>query len=148
MLGTRCVGLIGELHPRLQQKLELPLAPVVFEIDADSLQGRQLPAYHEISKFPAVTRDLALLVKQSVSVQSLIDTFNAQRHDHPACKIMQDIVLFDEYRGKGLAEDQKSLAFRITMQDTQSTLQDDSVDAAMSAFIELVNIKHGAALRK
>ena len=148
MLGSRCVGLMGELHPRLQQKFELPLAPVVFEIDADSLQGRQVPAYHEISKFPAVTRDLALLVKQSVSVQSLIDTFNAQRHDHPACKIMQDIVLFDEYRGKGLAEDQKSLAFRITMQDTQSTLQDDSVDAAMSAFIELVNIKHGAALRK
>ena len=61
---------------------------------------------------------------------------------------MQDIVLFDEYRGKGLAEDQKSLAFRITMQDTQSTLQDDSVDAAMAAFIELVNKKHGAALRK
>jgi phenylalanyl-tRNA synthetase beta chain len=148
MLGSRCVGLMGELHPRLQQKFELPLAPVVFEIDADSLQGRQVPAYHEISKFPAVTRDLALLVKQSVSVQSLIDTFNAQRHDHPACKIMQDIVLFDEYRGKGLAEDQKSLAFRITMQDTQSTLQDDSVDAAMSAFIELVNKKHGAALRK
>jgi phenylalanyl-tRNA synthetase beta chain len=148
MLGSRCVGLIGELHPRLQQKLELPLAPVVFEIDADSLQGRQLPTYQEISKFPAVTRDLALLVKQSVSVQSLIDTFNAQRHDHPACKIMQDIVLFDEYRGKGLAEDQKSLAFRITMQDTQSTLQDDSVDAAMAAFIELVNKKHGAALRK
>ena len=148
MLGSRFVGLIGELHPRLQQKFELPLAPVVFDIDAQSLQGRHLPTYHEISKFPAVTRDLALLVKQSVSVQSLIDTFNAQRQDHPACRIMQDIVLFDEYRGKGLAEDQKSLAFRITMQDTQSTLQDDSVDAAMSAFIDAVNKKHGAALRK
>ncbi|MFM8468209.1 MAG: phenylalanine--tRNA ligase subunit beta [Oxalobacteraceae bacterium] len=148
MLGSECVGWIGELHPRLQQTLELPLAPVVFEIDAVSLQGRQLPTYHEISKFPAVTRDLALLVKQSVSVQSLIDTFNAQRHDHPACRIMQDIVLFDEYRGKGLADDQKSLAFRITMQDTQSTLQDDSVDAAMAAFIDIVNKMHGAALRK
>ena len=61
---------------------------------------------------------------------------------------MQDIVLFDEYRGKGLAEDQKSLAFRITMQDTQSTLQDESVDAAIAAFVDVVNKKHGATLRK
>jgi len=148
IVDGQSVGFIGELHPRLQQKLELPLAPVVFEIDAGCLQQRHLPNYQEISKFPAVTRDLALLVKQSVSVQSLIDTFADQRLVNPACRIMQDIVLFDEYRGKGLAEDQKSLAFRITMQDTQSTLQDDSVEAAMSAFIEVVNNKHGAVLRK
>ena len=141
-------GFIGELHPRLQQSLELPLAPVVFEIDARLLQQRHLPAYLEISKFPAVTRDLALLVKQAVSVQALVDTFDEQRLANPACRIMQDIVLFDEYRGKGLAEDQKSLAFRITMQDTQSTLQDESIEAAVSAFIDVVNKKHGATLRK
>lgn len=141
-------GFIGELHPRLQQTLELPLAPVVFEVDARVLQQRELPAYLEISKFPAVTRDLALLVKQSVNVQDLIDAFTAERFANPACRIMQDIVLFDEYRGKGLAEDQKSLAFRITMQDTQTTLQDESVDAAIAAFVDVVNKKHGAALRK
>jgi phenylalanyl-tRNA synthetase beta chain len=61
---------------------------------------------------------------------------------------MQHIVLFDEYRGKGLAEDEKSLAFRITMQDTESTLQDEPVDAAMAAFIEAVHQKFGAILRK
>ena len=148
IVDGQSAGFIGELHPRLQQKLELPLAPVVFEIDAGCLQQRHLPSYQEISKFPAVTRDLALLVRQSVSVQSLLDTFAEQRLVNPACRIMQDIVLFDEYRGKGLAEDQKSLAFRITMQDTQSTLQDESVEAAMSAFIEVVNNKHGAVLRK
>ncbi len=148
MIEGQWAGFIGELHPRLQQQLELPLAPVVFEIEARCLQQRQLPTYQEISKFPAVTRDLALLVKQSVSVQSLMDVFTEQRLANPACRIMQDIVLFDEYRGKGLADDQKSLAFRITMQDTQSTLQDDSVDAAISAFIEVVNKKHGATLRK
>jgi phenylalanyl-tRNA synthetase beta chain len=61
---------------------------------------------------------------------------------------MQHIVLFDEYRGKGLAEDQKSLAFRMTMQDTQSTLQDESVDTAIAALVEAVQQKHGATLRK
>ena len=142
------VGFIGELHPRLQQSLELPLAPVLFEVEADFLQHKVVPVYAEISKFPAVTRDLALLVKQSLNVQSIFDVFDEQRTESQVCRIMQHIVLFDEYRGKGLLPDEKSLAFRITMQDTQSTLQDDSIDAALGAFIDVVNKKLGATLRK
>ncbi len=147
VLDGKAIGFIGELHPKLQQQLELPLAPVMFEVDAAALQQRQVPAYREISKFPAVTRDLALLVKTTVRVQDIIDTLQAEAQVNPACRIMQHIVLFDEYRGKGLAEDQKSLAFRMTMQDTQSTLQDDSVDAAMVALVDAVSKKHGATLR-
>jgi phenylalanyl-tRNA synthetase beta chain len=60
---------------------------------------------------------------------------------------MQAIVLFDEYRGKGLENDEKSLAFRFTLQDTQTTLQDDQVDCAMAAFVASVDKKHGARLR-
>jgi len=148
ILNGKAIGIIGELHPKLQQQLELPLAPVMFDVDADALQQRQVPAYREISKFPAVTRDLALLVQNTVHVQDIIDTLQAEAQANPACRIMQHIVLFDEYRGKGLAEDQKSLAFRMTMQDTQSTLQDDSVDAAMAALVDAVSKKHGATLRK
>ena len=142
------IGFIGELHPRLQQILELPLAPVIFEVDVQFLQQKSLPSYTEISKFPAVTRDLALLVKQSLNVQSIFDLFEEQRSGNPVCRIMQHIVLFDEYRGKGLLPDEKSLAFRITMQDTQSTLQDESIDDAVSAFLDIVNKKLGATLRK
>ena len=142
------VGVIGELHPALVQSLELPLAPVVFEVDALALQQRSVPTYHEISKFPAVLRDLALLVEQTVSVQALLDTMHQTVASNPACRIMQHIVLFDEYRGKGLPEGQKSLAFRVTMQDTRSTLQDESVDAAMAALAEAVHQKHGATIRK
>jgi phenylalanyl-tRNA synthetase beta chain len=141
-------GFIGELHPRLQQTLELPLAPVLFEVEADFLQQKAVPVYAEISKFPTVTRDLALLVKQSLNVQSIFDVFDEQRTGSQACRILQHIVLFDEYRGKGLHPDEKSLAFRITMQDTQSTLKDDSIDAALGAFIDVVNKKLGATLRK
>ncbi len=148
VLDGKRIGMIGELHPKLQQQLELPLAPVMFEVDAEALQQRQLPAYREISKFPAVVRDLALLVKTSVRVQDIIDTLQAEAQSNPGCRIMQHIVLFDEYRGKGLADDQKSLAFRMTMQDTQSTLQDDTVDAAMAALVDAVCNKHGAMLRK
>jgi phenylalanyl-tRNA synthetase beta chain len=147
LLDGQAIGFIGELHPRWQQKYDLPLAPVVFEVEAFALQQRRTPAYQEISKFPAVTRDIAVGVKQTVAVQDLLDTFLAERQVNPACAIMQAIVLFDEYRGKGLENDEKSLAFRFTLQDTQTTLQDDKVDAAMAAFIASVDKKHGARLR-
>jgi phenylalanyl-tRNA synthetase beta chain len=147
LLDGRPIGVIGELHPRWQQKYDLPLAPVLFEVDADALRAREVPAYQETSKFPAVVRDLALVVKQSVPMQDLMDTFVAERQSNPACDIMQAIVLFDEYRGKGLENDEKSLAFRFTLQDTQTTLQDDKVDAAMAAFIASAENKHGAKLR-
>ncbi|MDR3482242.1 MAG: phenylalanine--tRNA ligase subunit beta [Burkholderiaceae bacterium] len=147
MLDGKAVGFIGELHPRWQQKYDLPLAPVLFELDAVALQARKVPAYNEISKFPAVTRDLALVVKQAVAAQDLIDTFIVEQKTNAACKIMQAIVLFDEYRGKGLENDEKSLAFRFTLQDTQSTLHDDVVNAAMAAFIAAAKNKHGGNIR-
>jgi phenylalanyl-tRNA synthetase beta chain len=147
LLDGVVIGFLGELHPRWQQKYDLPLAPVVFELDVSALQARDVPAYQEISKFPAVTRDIAVVVKQSVPMQDLIDTFVAEQRVNPACAIMQAIVLFDEYRGKGLENDEKSLAFRFTLQDTQTTLQDDKVDAAMAAFVASVDKTHGAKLR-
>jgi phenylalanyl-tRNA synthetase beta chain len=146
-LDGKTIGFIGELHPRLQQKYDLPLAPLVCEVDADALLAREVPAYKEIAKFPAVVRDLAVVVKNVVSVQDLLDTFIGQGKTNPACGIMQAIVLFDEYRGKGLENDEKSLAFRFTLQDTQTTLQDDRVDAAMAAFRAAVEETHGARLR-
>ncbi|SNT21770.1 phenylalanyl-tRNA synthetase beta subunit [Noviherbaspirillum humi] len=147
ILDGKAIGFIGELHPRWQQKYELPLAPVVFEVDADALTARRVPAYQEISKFPAVVRDLAVVVKQSVAAQEVMDTFLSEGKSNPSCGIMQAIVLFDEYRGKGLEIDEKSLAFRFTLQDTQTTLQDDKVDAAMAAFVAAVESKLGAKLR-
>jgi phenylalanyl-tRNA synthetase beta chain len=146
-LDGKLVGLIGELHPRWQQKYDLPLAPVLFEVDIDALQRRTVPAYAEISKFPAVSRDLAFIVKQTLQVQDLIDSFIAEKKANPACGIMQAIVLFDEYRGKGLENDEKSLAFRFTLQDTQTTLHDDLVNAAIEAFKVVAFEKHGAKIR-
>jgi phenylalanyl-tRNA synthetase beta chain len=147
VLEGKAIGFIGELHPRWQQKYDLPLAPVMFEVDAIALQQVGVPVYKEISKFPAVTRDLALVVKQDVAAQDLMDVFVAEKQSNPLCHILQVIVLFDEYRGKGLELDEKSLAFRFTLQDTQTTLQDDLVDAAMAAFIAAAGTRHGARLR-
>jgi phenylalanyl-tRNA synthetase beta chain len=147
MLEGKNIGFIGELHPCWQQKYDLPLAPVLFEVDISALQQIDVPSYKEISKFPAATRDLALVVKQDVSVQDLMDVFVAEKQSNPICHILQVVVLFDEYRGKGLESDEKSLAFRFTLQDTQTTLQDDLVDAAMAAFVAAAGAGPGARLR-
>lgn len=141
------IGFIGELHPRLQQKYDLPLAPIVFEVDVAALQEVKIPVYHEISKFQAVTRDLALVVKQDLPAQDLLDIFANETRSNEVCKIVQAIVLFDEYRGKGLSSDEKSLAFRFSLQDTQNTLQDDRVDAAMAVFLEVAMQRFAARLR-
>lgn len=147
MLDGKIIGFIGELHPRLQQKYELPHAPVLFEVDEAALMSRTVPLRAEISRFPAVFRDLSLVVKQSLGVQEVIDTFKLEKRDNPVCDCMQAIVLFDEYRGAGVALDEKSLAFRFTMQDTQQTLQDERVDRAMAALVDAVTKQHGAKLR-
>lgn len=146
-LAGKAIGFIGELHPRLQQKYDLPLAPVVFEVEISALQTVQVPVYQEISKFQAVSRDLALVVKQDIPAQNLADAFAAEIQKNAACHIVQSVTLFDEYRGKGLAEDEKSLAFRFSLQDTQSTLQDDRVEAAMTALTAAAAAQYAAKLR-
>jgi phenylalanyl-tRNA synthetase beta chain len=143
----KAVGFIGELHPRWLQKYELAQAPVLFEVDAVALQQRPVPKHEDISKFPGATRDLALVVKNSVAAQDLLDAFIAEKQVNPSGKIVQAIVLFDEYRGKGLEADQKSLAFRFSLQDTQTTLQDDMVDALMAAMADAAGRKHSATRR-
>ena len=103
---------------------------------------RSLPAYREISRFPAVTRDIALVVDQVQAVQPLLDTLQAA-----AAKIVRRIDLFDVYQGKGVDTGKKSLAFRVVMQDTEKTLADGEVDAAMVKLIETAAEKFAAKLR-
>ncbi|NVD99534.1 phenylalanine--tRNA ligase subunit beta [Massilia sp. BJB1822] len=146
-LDGKVIGFLGELHPRWLQKYDLPKAPVLFEVDAVALQQRAVPQYAEISKFPGASRDLAVLVKQDVAAQDLLDAFHGAAQAHAAGRIVQAIVLFDEYRGKGLEADEKSLAFRFSLQDTQNTLQDEVVDALMAALADAAVQKHGAKLR-
>jgi len=142
LLDAKPVGWLGELHPRWQQKYELPQAPVLFELDLDALLARQLPQYREVSKFPPVIRDLALVVDESVPAQALLE---AMRGARPA--LVQDLWLFDLYRGKGVEAGKKSLAFRVVMQDTSKTLTDAEAEAAMAQMLQFLEQRVGAKLR-
>ncbi|HEU5435583.1 MAG TPA: phenylalanine--tRNA ligase subunit beta, partial [Telluria sp.] len=146
-LDGKIVGFIGELHPKWLQKYELPQAPVLFEVDALALQQRPVPRHVDISKFPGATRDLAMVVNTAVTAQQMLDVFFKEKATNPSGNIVQAIVLFDEYRGKGLQADEKSLAFRFALQDTQNTLQDDVVDALMQSMAEAAKAQYNAIKR-
>jgi len=143
--GGQDVGVIGELHPQWVQKYELALghgAPVVFEIELAALTSQPLPRYREVSRFPSVVRDLALVLAVDQPLQPLLD---ALREAAPA--IVRDIALFDQYHGRGIETSQKSLAFRIVMQDTEKTLADAEADEAVSRLIAVATQKFGATIR-
>ncbi len=144
--GKTAIGWIGELHPGLQQAYELPQAPVLFELDLDPIRELGLPQPQELSKFPAVQRDLALVVKQQVSAQSLLDVMLASKQN-----FVRTIELFDEFRPKAgsssMADDEKSLAFRVTLLNPNETLQDPQIDAVMAALLGAVEKKCAARLR-
>ncbi|MDO8713072.1 MAG: phenylalanine--tRNA ligase subunit beta [Polynucleobacter sp.] len=144
--GKLDIGWVGELHPGLQQAYELPQAPVLFELDLEAVRNLGIPQPEELSKFPAVQRDLAVVVKQTVSAQSLLDAMNKGKQN-----FVRGIELFDEFKPKpgssSMADDEKSLAFRVTLLNPQETLQDVQIEAVMTALLAALEKNCAARLR-
>ena len=141
-IDGRPAGWIGELHPKWQRKYELPHAPVLFELDAERLLEKGLPRYRGVSKFPPVVRDLAFVLDESVMLDAVLGAMDEVRPAH-----VQSIRLFDLYRGKGMEQGKKSLAFRVVMQDTEKTLTDAEAEAAIARLTEAVASRFGGKLR-
>ena len=141
-LDGKVIGVLGEFHPEWVQKYELQNAPIAFEIELEALLKAQVPSFAEISRQPSAVRDLAVLVDNKLDLQQLLDGLESTK---PA--IVRDIRLFDIYTGKGIESGKKSLAFRIVMQDTQRTLLDVEVDAAVQQLIVYLQQSFAAQLR-
>ena len=142
MLDGAAVGWLGELHPRWQQKYELPQAVALFELEASALMQAPLPRLSQPSRFPMVVRDIALLVDARVSAQQLLDAAEAEKPD-----LVRDLQVFDLYQGSSLPKGRKSLAFRVVMQHTERTLTDAEADAARDALVALWGRVFAASLR-
>ena len=144
----QAVGWLGSLHPRLMQPLELiGQTPVLFELALEPLVRRDVPTYHEFPRFPPAIRDLALVVSDSLPAAEVLADIEALRAEDPLLAALRNVRLFDEYRGKGLENKEKSLAIRFWMQDTQRTLEDAEVDSAMRAIVTRLGQTRGARLR-
>ncbi|WP_028452286.1 phenylalanine--tRNA ligase subunit beta [Chitinilyticum aquatile] len=140
-LDGRCIGVLGELHPRWVQGYELGSAPVLFEIDVAALLNVPRIEAKPHAKFQSVRRDLALLVDESVAVADLLAAFAGLKNP-----LVTAVEIFDVYRGKGLPEGKKSLAFKVLMQDTAKTLTDEEVEVVIAGLIKIAE-KSGAHLR-
>lgn len=141
-LDGRSIGWLGGLHPKWQQQYQLTGGAVLFELELQPLLQMGLPRFSEVAKFPPVRRDLAVVVDDTVPAQALIDAMLEAR-----VPVVTEVGLFDLYRGKGIEQGKKSLAFLVVMQDTQKTLTDDDADAAVAKLIEAMAQKHDAVLR-
>jgi phenylalanyl-tRNA synthetase beta chain len=133
-LGGQPIGVVGELHPRLQQKYELPSAPVVFELVADPLLAGVFPRFRGLSRMPVVRRDYAFIVAEEVPVGRLLEAVRSR-----VPPVVRAVEVFDQYRGKGVEPGKKSLALRIVMQDTDRTLTDSEVEGIVSSIREQLN---------
>jgi phenylalanyl-tRNA synthetase beta chain len=141
LLDGRAIGWIGELHPQWQQQNDLPQAAIWFEVELAALTQGNVPKLANISRFPPVRRDLAVLVDEEMTVQTLLDALQAEKAPN-----VTEVALFDVYRGKGVEQGKKSLAFRVLLQDTQKTLTDNEIEENVSRLVAALQ-RQGAQLR-
>ncbi|MGM0594464.1 MAG: phenylalanine--tRNA ligase subunit beta, partial [Pseudomonadota bacterium] len=137
------VGWIGTLHPRLEKALDLRGSTLIFEISAAALSEKSVPKFMEISKYPAIRRDLAVVVDESVSADAVLDCIS-----RAAPESLKELKLFDLYAGEHIDSGRKSLALGLTLQAQSRTLTDEEVDAAIKTIVTSLGSELGATLRE
>lgn len=135
------IGFMGELHPQWLQKYDLPQAALVFELDLNAVLNTQKVRYQSVSKFQAVRRDLAFVLPEKVIFDDLLRALQSVSSD-----LIQEIRLFDVYRGAGLPENMKSMALKVILQDMNNTLTDEMVEPVIAQLIAAAE-QVGAKLR-
>ncbi|MEM6987054.1 MAG: hypothetical protein AAF499_10990 [Pseudomonadota bacterium] len=141
-VGDQAAGWLGEVHPTHAEALGLAERVVAFELETDALAGRVLPAYRNLSKFPSVRRDLALVMDKAIPVQGLLEV--VKQH---AGATLEELIVFDVYTGVGVRDGCKSVALGLILQDFSRTLSEQDADAVVSRVLENVAKELGATLR-
>ena len=142
VLGDSVIGVMGRLHPMAASELDLPDKTFVAELDLAEVLQRAMPDYHDISRYPEVRRDLAVVLDKQVAASAAVDLVKAAAGEYLA-----DVVVFDLYEGEGVAENEKSLAMGLTFRDQSRTLTDEEVSNALVQVIDSLTEKLGARLR-
>ena len=138
----REVGWIGELHPSLIKELDFTHAPVLFELEIGALAVEK-PQYREISRFPQVRRDLAVVVDETVALSAL-----AERVVLSASSLLCDLRIFDVYRGQGVEAGRKSVALGLIFQDISRTLTDEDVERLIASIVTDLRVSLNARIRE
>jgi len=140
--GDKAIGWLGSIHPQHQRALDLTYRTVVFEIETAAGFESVLPQFAEISKYPAIRRDLALIVDEAVAVDALRDVVRAA-----AGELLRDVSVFSVYRGKQFDKGKKSIALGLHLQDTSRTLTDPEADAIVAQVVDRLTHRFDAVIR-
>jgi len=140
--GRAVIGLLGRLHPAIEHELDLDQPVYLFEIELAALLRGGVPQYTPISRYPAIQRDIALVLDQGTPASSV-----GQCIRNHAGKLLVNLELFDQYQGEHIDFGKKSLAFTLTLQDSSRTLTDVDVDDIMQRVIEGLRDELAAHLR-
>ena len=136
------VGWLGQLHPALEQKYELSSKTYLFEIDMESLINVQDIDVKLPSKFSPIRRDISLVIDKDIQAVDLVNEIKCQHIDR-----IIDFYPFDLYQGDSIANNKKSIAFLILMQDTYKTLEDEEVNKIVDQVLKILQNKFKAKLR-
>ncbi|MDP1646701.1 MAG: phenylalanine--tRNA ligase subunit beta [Rubrivivax sp.] len=145
-LDGRAIGFVGELHPQWRQAYELPQAPVLFELDLDPVLESPVPVFTPVPRQQPAWRDVALVLRDVVGHDALM----ARLRDDPA-GLIRSATLFDLYKPAtpvaGIHAGERSLAVRLELLDSDATLTDDRIEAAVAAAVARAQTAFGARLR-
>ena len=136
------VGWVGAVHPSLQKKLGFSSQVYVFELNLELVQRKKLPEFKELSKFPELRRDLAIIIDQELESSAVCETIRSTAGEY-----LTDLILFDVYQGKGIDSKRKSLALGLTFQHQSRTLNEEEVNGAIDAVVASLEQKFNASLR-
>jgi phenylalanyl-tRNA synthetase beta chain len=136
------VGIVGKIHPRLARDMDVRKDVYVFELDASRVFETHVVSARAASKYPALRRDLAILVDDSVPAADIVSAIESS-----APAFIGNVVIFDIYRGPGIEAGLKSVALGLILQETSRTLTDEDADSAMAAAVRKLQHEFAAVLR-
>ena len=142
--GERYAGYLGELHPDVVEALDFRNTAFVMEIDLDVLtavfSGRI--CYRDISRFPSITRDVALLVEKRIEADKLLGLVREAGEE-----LLEKVCIFDIYEGKGIPEGLRGIGLRFTYRSPEKTLTDDEITGVHGRIVEKVITATGSKIR-
>ncbi len=136
------IGWLGMLHPTLEKQLGFDNQIFLFELDQNLLLNKTIPLFKPLSKYPSVRRDLALIVKEEITAEQLLACINGSKEP-----TLQDAIIFDIYRGKGVDDGYKSVALGLILQNHTQTLTDAEIDSIINSLLNILIEKISAKLR-
>ncbi len=140
--GKKTNGWIGRLHPEVQKHFSIEQPVYTFELDLDAVSAWTLPSFEEMSRFPAVNRDLSLVVDRAVPATAVRRVICSS-----AGPIATNVSLFDIYEGEGVEKGKKSLSYGLTLQASSRNLNDQEVEEVIGRILNHLKNKLGCELR-